>query len=63
MEKEAGAELTTNFDQVPRLRMSGALPAFSHTPSWRAQAHIYTYLHHRIFLYAKYTRWFKYDRD
>jgi len=45
-EKEAGLELTTNFDQVPRLRISGAVTAFSHTPLWHAQAHIYTYLHH-----------------
>jgi hypothetical protein len=46
VEKETGVEPITKFDQVPRLRMSGALPEFSHTLSWRAQAHIYTYLHH-----------------
>jgi hypothetical protein len=36
-----GVKLTARLNLVLKLRMSGAIPLFPHTPSWRVQRQIY----------------------
>jgi hypothetical protein len=44
-----GVFVTTQLHLAPRLRMSGAIPALPHTPSWRAHGQLHFYVILNIF--------------